>query len=134
MQDGQFTNKSAQALQSAQALARDKKHSELSSLHLALALVDEPEGLLGAVLSKLGIEPSALRAELERLLARQPVQASPSAQLPLSGELHQVLEHAIALTKKFGDSFVSTEHLLLALATKGGAGVAKIFAERRLTP
>jgi ATP-dependent Clp protease ATP-binding subunit ClpB len=133
MQDGQFTTKSAQALQTAQAIAREKKHSELGSLHLALALFDEPEGLLGAVLAKLGIEPVALRAELERLLARLPVQATPPAQLPLSGELQRVLEHAIALTKKFGDSFVSTEHLLLALAAKGDSALAKLFAERKLT-
>ncbi|NOT31164.1 MAG: AAA domain-containing protein, partial [Planctomycetes bacterium] len=49
-------------------------------------------------------------------------------------ELQRVLEHAVALTKKFGDSFVSTEHLLLALAAKGEGGVAKLFAERKLTP
>ncbi len=133
MQDGQFTTKSAQALQSAQAVAREKKHSELSSLHLALALFDEPEGLLGAVLAKLGIEPVALRAELERLIARLPVQATPPTQLPVTPELQRVLEHAVTLTKKFGDSFVSTEHLLLALAAKGESGLAKLFAERKLT-
>ncbi len=133
MKDAQFTTRSAQALERAQAQARERKHSELGSLHLALALFDEPEGLLGAVLAKLGVEPAALRAELERLLARQPVQASPPAQLPMSGELQRVLEHSLALTKKFGDSFVSTEHLLLALAAKGES-VAKVFTERRLTP
>src|SRR5262245_41306036 len=133
MQDGQFTTKSAQALQAAQALAREKKHSELGSVHLALALLDEPEGLLGAVLTKLGVEPVALRAELERLIARLPVQATPAAQLPISPELHRVLEHAVSLTKKFGDSFVSTEHLLLALVAKGEGALAKVLAERRLT-
>src|SRR5262245_4459705 len=134
MQDGQFTTKSAQALQRAQAIARERKHSELNSLHLALALFDEPEGLLGAVLTKLGSEPTALRAELERLVARQPVQATPSVQLPIAPEFQRVLEHAVALTKKFGDSFVSTEHLLLALAAKGESGLQKLFAERKLTP
>jgi len=134
MQDAQFTTRSAQALQTAQALAREKKHGELTSLHLALALFDQPEGLLSAVLAKLGIEPAALRAELERQIARLPVVASPSAQLPIAAELQRVLEHAVALTKKFGDSFVSTEHLLLALAAKGEAGVNRLFAERRLTP
>jgi ATP-dependent Clp protease ATP-binding subunit ClpB len=133
MQDGQFTTKSAQALQAAQAIAREKKNSELGSAHLALALLDEPEGLLGAVLTKLGVEPVALRAEVERLISRLAVQATPPAQLPLSPDLHRVLEHAVALTKKFGDSFVSTEHLLLALVAKGEGALAKLFAERRLT-
>src|SRR5262249_8199606 len=133
MQDSQFTTKSAEALQSAQAIAREKKHGELGVLHLALALFDQPEGLLGAVLAKLGIEPVALRAELERLTARLPVQSTPPAQLALSGELHRVLEHATALAKKFGDSFVSTEHLLLALVARGEGPLAKLFAERRLT-
>jgi len=133
MQESQFTTKSAQALQAAQALARDQKHSELTSLHLALALFDEPEGLLAAVLGKLGAEPAALRAELQRLLARLPTQAGAGAQLGIAPELHRVLEQAAALTKRFGDSFVSTEHLLLALAQKGEGGLAKLFAERKLT-
>ena len=134
MKDGQFTTRSAQAFERAQALAKERRHGELGSLHLALALFDEPEGLLGAVLTKLAIEPAALRAELERLLARLPTQSTPPAQLAASGDLQRVLEHAVALTKKFGDSFVSTEHLLLALAAKGEGGVAKLFAERKLTP
>ena len=133
MKDGQFTTRSAQALERAQALARERKNAELGSLHLALALFDEPEGLLGAVLTKLGVEPAALRVELERMLARLPVQSTSPAQLPISAELHRVLEQALALTKKFGDSYVSTEHLLLALAARGES-VAKVFAERRLTP
>src|SRR5262245_35558943 len=133
MQDGQFTTKSAQALQNAQALARERKHGELASVHLALALLDEPEGLPAAVLANVGVEPAALRAELERLSARLPVQSTPAAQLALSHELHRVLEHATALAKKFGDSFVSTEHLLLALVAKSEGGLAKLFAERKLT-
>jgi ATP-dependent Clp protease ATP-binding subunit ClpB len=134
MQDGQFTTKSAEALQRAQALARERKNSELGSLHLALALLEQPEGLLSAVLAKLAIEPAALRAELERQLGRAPTQAGASEKLPLSADLHRVLEHAVALTKKFGDSFTSTEHLLLALAAKGDAAVTRPFTERKLTP
>jgi ATP-dependent Clp protease ATP-binding subunit ClpB len=134
MQDGQFTTKSAQALQAAQALARERKHAELGSPHLALALLNEPEGLLAAVLARLGVEGGALRAELERLVARLPVQTSPPAQLPLAPDLHRVLEHAVAHAKKLGDSFVSTEHLLLALAQKGEGGLARLLAERRMTP
>src|SRR5262245_31020865 len=133
MKEGQFTTRSAQAFERAQALAKERRHGELTSLHLALALFDEPEGLLHAVLAKLGIEPAALRTELERLLARLPTQSTPPAQLSAAPELHRVLEHAIALTKRFGDSFVSTEHLLLALAAKGESGLAKLFAERKLT-
>jgi len=133
MQDSQFTTKSAQALQAAQALARERKHGELTSLHLAQALLAEPEGLLAAVLGRLGAEPAALRAELERQIGRLPTQASPPAQLSLAPDLHRVLEHATALTKKLGDSYVSTEHLLLALAAKAEGGLAKLFAERHLT-
>src|SRR5262245_26138291 len=133
MQEGRFTNKSTQVIQAAQALAREKQHGELTSPHLALALFDEPEGLLTAVLSKLGAEPTALRSEIERLVARLPVQSASPAQLPVSAELHRVLEHALALTKKLGDSYLSTEHLLLALAAKGGGGLEKLLAERKLT-
>ncbi len=129
----QFTNKSTQVLQSAQSLARQRRNPEITSLHLALALLDEPEGLMAAILARLATEPAALRAELERLAARLPVQSTPSAQLSLSQDLAQALDRAEARAKKLGDTYVSTEHLLLALADQGGQGIAKLFAERKLT-
>ncbi len=133
MQQGPFTTKSTQALQSAQNLARERRNPELASPHLALTLLDEPAGLMAAVLARLAADPAALRAELERLVSRLPVQATAAEQLALSHELHQVLENAAAQAKKLGDSYVSAEHLLLALAAKGGNGVSRLFSERRLT-
>jgi ATP-dependent Clp protease ATP-binding subunit ClpB len=133
MKDASFTTRSAKILERAQALAREKKHSELGAVHLALALFDEPEGVLGAVLAKLGVESVALRAELERQLARLPVASAPSAQLPITPELKHVLEAAAARMQRLGDSYLSTEHLLLGLVDRAEGALAKLFLERRLT-
>jgi len=133
MQDGQFTTRSTQVIQAAQALARERKHTELATPHLALALFDEPEGVLGAVLAKLGVEAVALRAEIERLLARAPVASAPTQQLPIAQELKNVLEASAARMKKLGDSYLSTEHLLLGLVDRSEGALAKLFLERRLT-
>ena len=127
-----FTNKATLALQTAQALAQEAGHPELTSAHLAVALLDEPEGLMAAVLDRLEADPAVLRAELERLLSSLPKTSGtePSPSRDLSG----VLSQATAQAKKLGDAFVSTEHLLLALAKSGGAGVSELFASRQLGP
>ena len=130
---GPFTNKTTEVLQAGPSLARERRHPELTSLHVALALLAEPEGLMAAILARLATDPAVLRAELERLAARLPVAQTASAQPVVAQELAQVLELAGARAKKLGDAYVSTEHLLLALAVQGGQGVSKLFSERKLT-
>ena len=126
-----FTNKTAEALQNAQAAAQEAGHPEVTTTHLAVALLDQPEGLTAAILSRLEADPAVLRAELERALGKLP--RTEGGEPRIAPELGQVLEDAARQAKRLGDSFVSTEHVLLALASRGGA-VAELFAGRKLTP
>jgi ATP-dependent Clp protease ATP-binding subunit ClpB len=127
-----FTRKSQEALQAAQTAAQSAGHPELTPLHLARALLEEPDGLMTALLNKLDVDPKAIAAELEQQLARLP--RSSGGQLALSRALGETLTEANTAMKRMGDTFVSAEHILLALSKKGGPEVQGLFAARNLVP
>jgi len=127
----QYTNKSAAALQGAQALATELGHPELTPTHLAVSLLEEPEGVTSAVLNKLEVDPQVLRLELQQKLSRLP--RTSGGQAGVSRELGATLAAAQAAAKKLGDKYVSTEHLLLALAREGGRELVGVFEQRKLS-
>jgi ATP-dependent Clp protease ATP-binding subunit ClpB len=127
-----LTNKTTQALQAAQSLAAAEGNPEIGSVHFALALLQEPEGWMSAVLERLGADPKVLAAELERLLRKLPKAQGVEPQF--ARELGEVVNEASAIAKRLGDQYVSTEHALIALAKRGGGGVADLLAARKLTP
>ncbi len=131
MQD-QFTRKSQEALSNAQSAAQAAGHPELTPLHLAIALLAEPEGVMSSTLQRLEADPKVLAAELARHLERLP--RSTGGQTGVSRALSEVLGEASAAAKRMGDTFVSTEHLLLGLAKKGGPEVVGLFSARNIRP
>jgi ATP-dependent Clp protease ATP-binding subunit ClpB len=123
------TRRTQEIVQAAEELARGGRHPELSPLHLAVALLEEPAGATAAVLSRLGVDPVALRAELARGLERLP---RVDGARPAPGRsLAAVFERAQSDARKRGDGYLSTEHLLVGLAAEGGL---KELAARGVTP
>ena len=113
-----LTVKSAEALNDAIAHARRAGNPLVYDLHLLSALLAQDEGIVVPILQKLGLSVAQLREQLERESARFPKQSG--AQPSVSRELNQVLDKAEDDAKALGDEYISTEHLLLALAdTKG---------------
>jgi ATP-dependent Clp protease ATP-binding subunit ClpB len=131
MQD-QFTRKSQEALSNAQSAAQAAGHPELTPLHLAIALLAEPEGVMSSTLQRLEADPKVLAAELARHLERLP--RSTGGHVGMSRALSEVLSEAAAAAKRMGDTYVSTEHLLLGLAKKGGPEVVGLFSARNIRP
>jgi ATP-dependent Clp protease ATP-binding subunit ClpB len=125
-----YTNKTTEALQATQALALQAGHPEVRPLHLAKALLEAPEGLMAAVITRLDVDKTVLAAEIERELAKLP--RTEGSEPQFARAFVEVLNAAAARAKKLGDSFVSTEHVLLGLAEKGDT-VADLFAARGLT-
>jgi ATP-dependent Clp protease ATP-binding subunit ClpB len=110
-----LTIKSQEALQEAQSQASSRGHSELSPAHLLLALLRQPEGLTVPLLQKLGLSVEPLHGQLEQLLGQTP-RVSGGAQTSLSRATSRVLEAAFAEADQLKDEYVSTEHVLLAIA------------------
>ena len=109
-----LTVKSGEALNDAVSLARRAGNPVIYDLHLLLALLSQDEGIVVPVLQKLGVSVASLREQAEQEASRYPKQTD--AQPNLSRELNQVFDRAEKEAKDLGDDFVSTEHLLLALA------------------
>jgi len=110
-----FTIKAQEALQGTQEVAGRFGNQQLEPLHLLLALLEQPEGIVPAILERLGVAPSIVTQEAEKALDRLP-KVGGMADHYLSPALKEVLEQAAKETEPFKDEFVSTEHLLLALA------------------
>jgi len=128
----QYTRKSQEALASAQEAARSAGNPELTPLHLAAALLAEPEGVMGSILRKLDADPGVLRTDLDREIAKLPRQSG--GQLSASRAMQEVLSEASSAARKMGDEFISTEHLFLALTRKGGPEVQGLLAARKIRP
>src|SRR5687767_12347556 len=114
-----LTVKSAEALNEAVSAARQAGNPVVYDLHLLLALLGQDEGIVVPVLQKLGVSVAALRERAQAESARYPKQSD--AQPNLSRELTQIFDRAEKEAKDLGDEYVSTEHLLLALAEVKGA-------------
>ncbi len=113
-----FTRKSQEALNAASSLATEKGNPELVPMHVVLALITEPDGLVTSLLSKLNIVPEAAKAAAEESLHRLPQVSGQGAQTTMSRGLTLVLAEAAAIAARMKDDFVSVEHLLLAAFEK----------------
>jgi ATP-dependent Clp protease ATP-binding subunit ClpB len=113
----EFTTRSREALSGAQQAAVSQGNPQLEPVHLLAALVDEPDGIPAALLKALGIERADLGAKAHAASNRLPQVTGSTASGPqASGALQRVLARAQERAQERGDAYVSTEHLLLALA------------------
>src|SRR5205814_7497311 len=112
-----YTERSKGFVQSAQGLALRSGHQRLTPEHLLKILLDDKEGLCANLIRASGGDPQAVASAVEGELGRQPrVEGSGAGQVYLSPEIARVFEQAEQIAQKAGDSFVTVERLLLALA------------------
>jgi ATP-dependent Clp protease ATP-binding subunit ClpB len=128
MQPDRFTVKSQEAVAAAQALAAERRNSELTPAHLLVALLRQEEGIAVPILQKLNVDAGALTAEALRAVEDLPKLAE-TAEVRPSSSLVAVLQGAETEMAKHGDSYLSVGHLLLALADSG-SGVSDLLPER----
>jgi ATP-dependent Clp protease ATP-binding subunit ClpB len=121
-----LTHKSQEALAAAQSLADSRSHSEIAPEHLLRALLDQPEGAVYPTLQKLGVSPRSLRDKVDEALSVMPrAYAARGAGMPgqilVSPALRTLLDSAEREAETLKDSYVSTEHILLALSASEGS-------------
>ena len=121
MRTDKLTQRSMEALQISQELARGRNHNRLESAHLALALLDQDESLAATLLKKAGADPARVREGLEAALDKLPRVTGDGASLYASDAFQRVLDGALKEAQALKDEYISVEHLLLALLNDGGA-------------
>jgi ATP-dependent Clp protease ATP-binding subunit ClpB len=135
MEFDKYTERSKGFIQSAQGLALRSGHQRLTPEHLLKILLDDKEGLCANLIRAAGGDPYAVLNAVETELGKQPrVEGSGAGQVYLSPEIARVFEQAEQIAQKAGDSFVTVERLLLALAMARETPSGKALAAAGVTP
>ncbi len=132
-----LTQKSQEAMHDAQTAAVRFGHSEVDGEHLLFALLRQPEGLVPGLLGRVGADPTALTEAVEAELGRRPRVSGPGAvpgQVMITQRLSRILDAADREAQRLKDSYVSVEHLVLALAEEGsGSAAGRLLKEYGIT-
>jgi len=119
-----FTRRTQEALARAGGIATEQHHPEVAPVHVLLALLEQPEGVVLPLLQRLGVVPATVRARANELLERQTAAYGASGDVRFSRASLALLERAEHEQEQLADEYLSTEHLLLAMVTGDGAVVA----------
>jgi ATP-dependent Clp protease ATP-binding subunit ClpB len=131
----QYTERSRGFVQSAQGLALRSGHQRFTPEHLLKVLLEDKEGLASNLIRAAGGDPARALAGAERELAKLPkVEGSGAGQVYMAPETARLFDSAEQIAKKAGDSYVTAERLLLALALAKGTPSAEILATAGITP
>jgi ATP-dependent Clp protease ATP-binding subunit ClpB len=124
-----LTVKAQEAIQAAGERASANGNSEIVLLHLLSALAADREGIVAPVLAKIGAPSQAVQSQADEEISKLPKVSGAAAQPGLSRAFSQALDQAFKEADRFKDEFVSTEHLLLAIANAKGDPAQRILAE-----
>ena len=130
-----FTQKSQEAIQSAQNLAIRNNHQQLEQIHLLAALLQQDGGLVPQLLRKMDITVESLQAAAQAELRKLPgvTGAREADKIYISNDLNQTLIAAQDRAEHMKDEFISVEHLLLGLLDTAQGGVRNLFSTYRIT-
>ena len=132
MDINRFTEKSREALTTAQGLAAQYGHQEVDAEHLALALVNQEDGFVPRVLERVGVAPKALVTALEAVLKKRPSVRGPGAEMgtiTISQRVAKAIANAEALAKRLRDEYVSVEHIFAELLREpASTGLGQVAA------
>ena len=130
-----YTDRSRGFIQSAQSLAQREGHQQFAPEHLLKVLLDDPEGLAAGLIDRAGGNSRAALQAVEAALAkRSKISGGGAGQIYLDPALARVFDTAEKAAEKSGDSFVTVERLLLALAMEKNNEAGKILADAGVTP
>ncbi len=129
-----FTDRAKGFLQAAQTIALRDNHQKINSEHLLKALLDDKEGLAAQLIGAANGDVARALQATEAELAKLPKVEGSGAQMYFSQDLSRILDQAVQAAEKAGDSFVTAEYLLLALATTKVGATGQILKDAGVTP
>ncbi|MCH4166784.1 MAG: ATP-dependent chaperone ClpB [Megasphaera sp.] len=132
MGNEKYTQKVIDAFQSAQQIAALHYNQEITSVHLLMGLVKEPEGLLSTIFTECHTDLPMLQARLEQLLKKIP-SVQGQSQLTMATEMVRIIGKAQNIADAMHDDYISTEHLLLGIVEESDSNVADLCREFGLT-
>ncbi len=128
MQFDKLTIKSQEAIQEAQQIAQSNNNQEIKTAHLVKAILEQPEGVVVPVLQKMGIEPSMVLMETDKLIQSIPqVSGSGAGEVYLSKDLRKIIDDSFKTANQMQDDFVSQEHLFLTIISSRNSNSAKML-------
>ncbi|RJQ51162.1 MAG: AAA family ATPase, partial [Actinobacteria bacterium] len=135
MRFDKFTQKAQEAVAEAQSVADRYGQQEIDSEHLLVALLEQPDGIAPTILQRLGVDPSGVLSQLDGALKRAPKVTGTGAvgMAYLGPRLRNVFEVASKEAERLTDEYVSTEHLLVAIADEKGSTGAQILGDAGVT-
>ncbi|MDO9123024.1 MAG: Clp protease N-terminal domain-containing protein, partial [Deltaproteobacteria bacterium] len=129
-----LTLKAQEALQSAKGVAEQRSHQQIDVEHLLYALLMPKEGIVIPIIQKLGANPNLIASQLEVELNRIPkVTGAGVGQVYLSSRLNEILNAAWKEAERLTDEYISTEHLLIAIADERGGASSQILQRNGVT-
>src|SRR6187401_3252833 len=130
-----YTDRARGFIQSAQSLALREGHQQFAPEHLLKVMLDDPEGLAAGLIHRSGGQSRQALQAVDAVLAKLPkVSGSGAGQVYLAPALARVFDQAQKVAEKAGDSYVTVERLLLALALEKDSEAGKILARAGVTP
>ena len=128
MGNEKYTQKVIEAFQTAQQIAALHYNQEITSVHVLMGLVKEPEGLLATIFKECGTDVPMLQARLEQLLKKIP-SVQGQSQLTMAVEMARVIGKAQQYAESMHDEYISTEHLLLGIVEESDSDVQTLYRE-----
>ncbi|HWN19901.1 MAG TPA: Clp protease N-terminal domain-containing protein, partial [Gemmatimonadales bacterium] len=128
-----LTIKAQEALRDAGELARSRGNPVVNDAHLLAVLLQQDEGVVRPLLQKAGLNLTSVAEAVERELGRFPTQSGGGGEPSFSREVNRIFDRADAEAKKLGDQYISTEHLLLAMAEEKGTTLRNILTSQNVS-
>jgi len=124
-----FTEQAQEVLATSQELVHRYRHNQWDVEHILLALLEQQRGITGDILKELGVDAEAVRRQVEKTLEAFPKVAYEGTQIYATPRIPRLLENARQEADRLKDEFISTEHLLIAIAGEGKGEASRILSE-----
>ncbi len=128
-----YTQKTLDAVKTAQSMAQENGNQYLTPEHLLYALVDQDGGLIASLFGKMGVDCDGLLSELDTLIWRLPKVSGGSGEVYASPETGKILNLAEKTAEKLHDDYISVEHLMLAIFSEGTSDVKQLLQSHGIT-